>query len=222
VTDRAVKLTVAGGWAVLVVGWIGYLRASGQSPVDSLQGLIDAASGAWWAIPAFVAAYLLRPLLLFPASLLTIAAGILFGPVVGIPVAVVAATGSAFVAFQIGKTFSPEAVRSGDGATVLDHWSTRMRSESFLTVMLMRLAFLPYDVVNYSAGFLRIDARAFVAATAIGSFPGTVSFVLAGASLQRLDAGLDGFDPTVFAASLAVFVVSMAVSKAIQRQTAPV
>jgi len=221
VSSRAAKATIAGVWLAVISGWTWYLRASRQSPVDWLQGLVDAASGAWWAIPAFVLAYLARPLLLFPASLLTIAAGILFGPVVGIPVAIVAATGSAFVAFQIGKTFSPTAVRAGDGATVIDRWSGRMRDESFLTVMLMRLAFLPYDLVNYSAGFLRINAGAFVAATALGSLPGTISFVLAGASLQRLDAGLDGFDPKVFAASLALFAVSIAISKVVQRQAVP-
>lgn len=87
--------------------------------------------------------------------------------------------------------------------------------------MLMRLAFLPYDLVNYSAGFLRINAGAFVAATALGSLPGTISFVLAGASLQRLDAGLAGFDPKVFAASVAIFTVSIAISKVIQRQAVP-
>lgn len=215
------KATIAGLWLSLAAGWVWYLRASGQSPAEWLQGLVDAASGAWWAIPVFLLAYLARPLLLFPATLLTIAAGILFGPIVGIPVAIVAATASAFVAFQIGKTFSPATVREGDGATVIDRWSGRMRNDSFLTVMLMRLAFLPYDLVNYSAGFLRINAGAFVAATALGSLPGTISFVLAGASLKRLDAGLGGFDPRVFAASLVIFVASIAVSKVIQRQAVP-
>jgi uncharacterized membrane protein YdjX (TVP38/TMEM64 family) len=221
VNRRAVKATIAGAWLCLAVGWVWYLRASEQSPAEWLQGLVDAASGAWWAIPVFVLAYLARPLLLFPATLLTIAAGILFGPIVGIPVAIVAATASAFIAFQIGKTFSPATVREGDGATVIDRWSGRMRNESFLTVMLMRLAFLPYDLVNYSAGFLRINAGAFVAATALGSLPGTVAFVLAGASLKRLDVGLGGFDPRVFAASLVIFVTSIAVSKVIQRRVVP-
>lgn len=221
VNKRAVKAIIVGVWLTVIAGWTWYLSASGQHPVDWLQGLVDAASGAWWAIPAFVLAYLARPLLLFPATLLTIAAGILFGPAVGIPVALVAATASAFVAFQIGKTFSPTAVRERDGVTVIDRWSDRMRNESFLTVMLMRLAFLPYDLVNYSAGFLRINTGAFVAATALGSLPGTISFVLAGASLQRLDAGLDGFDPKVFAASVTIFAVSIGISKVVQRQAVP-
>jgi uncharacterized membrane protein YdjX (TVP38/TMEM64 family) len=221
VSSRGGKAAIVGVWVVVVAAWTWHLRSSGQSPADWLQGGIDAADGAWWAIPAFVAVYLVRPIVLFPASLLTIAAGILFGPVLGVPVALGAATASAYVAYRIGTTLTPAAVRAGDGATVIDRWSVRMRNESFLTVMLMRLAFLPYDLVNYAAGFLRINAGAFVVATALGSLPGTVAFVLAGASLQRLDAGLDGFDPRVFAASLMVFVVSVGVSKVVQRRAAP-
>lgn len=207
-------------WAVAVVAWIRYLRVNDLSPLESMQRFIDATDDAWWAIPAFVLAYLARPLLLFPASLLTIAAGILFGPVIGIVVAVIAANASAMVAFHVGKTFSPASLADEGGEGFVDRWAGRMRAESFLTVMLMRLAFLPYDLVNYSAGFLRISAGAFLAATALGSLPGTVSFVLAGASLERLDAGFDGFDPTVFGFSLAIFVVSIAVSKVVQQRTA--
>lgn len=219
-SSRAAKTAVVVVWLAGAITWVWYLRSSGQRPDEWLQGLVDGASGAWWAIPAFIAAYLVRPLLLFPASLLTIAAGVLFGPVVGIPVAVVAATGSALVAFQVGKTFSPAAMCEGEGASVIDRWSGRMREESFLTVMLMRLAFLPYDLVNYAAGFVRIHPGAFVAATALGSLPGTVAFVLAGASLERVDAGIEGFDPVVFGVSVAIFVVSVAVSKVVQRRTA--
>jgi uncharacterized membrane protein YdjX (TVP38/TMEM64 family) len=213
-------VAVAIVWAALLATWTWHLRSTGGSPLDSAQGLIDAVDDAWWAIPAFVVAYLARPLLLFPASLLTIAAGILFGPTLGIAVAVVAANASAMVAFQVGKTFSPTSLAEEGGARLVDRWAGRMRAESFLTVMLMRLAFLPYDLVNYSAGFLRISPGAFLAATALGSLPGTVSFVLAGASIERLDAGLDGFDPTVFAISLGIFVASLAGSRVVQRREA--
>ena len=56
----------------------------------------------------------------------------------------------------------------------------------------MRLLFLPYDLVNYVCGALRITWSSFLLATALGSLPGTVSFVLLGASLERVDQGLDG------------------------------
>lgn len=210
-------------WALLIAAWVWRLHATGTGPGASLQELIDHLKGAWWAIPAFIAIYALRALVLFPASLLTIAAGVLFGPVVGIGVAVVGANLSALVAFQIGKTFSPSSLRAADAAAsgLLSRRSTRIRERSFTTVMVMRLAYLPFDLVNYAAGLLRIDLRAFLAATVIGSLPGTVSFVFAGASVHRLDAGLKGFDPRVFIASAVLFAASLAVAKVLQRRSAP-
>ena len=43
-----------------------------------------------------------------------------------------------------------------------------------------RLLFLPFDPVNYISGFLKVDVKAFLLATAIGILPGTAVFVYAG------------------------------------------
>ena len=59
-----------------------------------------------------------------------------------------------------------------------------MRDNSFETVLIMRFIFLPYDLMNYMAGFMRIHMRAFILATTLGSIPGTISFVLLGASVS--------------------------------------
>lgn len=217
---RFVRVAVVVAWGLALVGWTWRLRATGTSPTESLQRMVDALDGAWWAIPAFVTVYALRSFVLFPASLLTIAAGLLFGPTVGVGVAVVGANLSALVAFHVGRTFSPVTVAAAGEGTVglLGRWSGRLRERSFVTVMVMRLAFLPYDLVNYAAGFLRINVVAFLGATALGSLPGTISFVLVGASLERLDAGAAGFDPRVFLASVGVFAASMVVAKVLQRR----
>lgn len=218
----AVRVVVLAIWMSALGGWVWHLRATGTSPTDSLQSVVDTLDGAWWALPAYIAVYALRPLVLFPASLLTAAAGILFGPVVGIGAAVVGSNVSALVAFLIGRTFSPAAVAATEGGTegFVNRWSGRLRERSFATVLLLRLALLPFDPVNIAAGFLRINVGAFMAATALGSLPATASFVLAGASLERLDAGLDGVDPRVLLASVALFAVSIVVAKVLQRRDA--
>lgn len=218
---RRARLIVATGWAAVVVAWILHLRARGEGPTESLQATVDALDSAWWAPPVFVAVYAVRPLVLLPASLLTIAAGVLFGPVGGIAVAVVGANLSAVVAFLVGRTFSPERLAEvGAAAGVVARWSDRLRRRSFATVMVLRLAYVPYDLVNYIAGFLRIGLAPFLAATALGSLPGTVAFVLAGASVERFDAGVAGVDPRVLAASVAITAVSLAGARVLQRQGA--
>lgn len=215
---RVLRIALIGLWCSLVVAWVWWSRSSGHGATESLQHLVRTLRGRWWAIPAFVVVYAARPLLLFPASLLTVAGGVLFGPVVGIVVVIVAANLSAMVAFGVGRWLrGADRPTANDASTLLARWSEPIRANSFAAVLTMRLAYLPYDLVNYGCGALGIHPGAFLAATAIGSLPGTVSFVLAGASLRRLDRGLDGFDPKIFAISAALFVVSLAVARRLQR-----
>lgn len=212
------RLAVLLLWATVVTAWLWHTHSTGAGVTDSLQQLVDALRGRWWAIPAYVLAYTARPLLLFPASLLTIAGGIIFGPAVGIAVVLVASNASAMVAYGVGRALSTDLSNERETTSLVARWSARLRAKSFVTVLVMRLAFLPYDLVNYACGALGINPGAFLAATAIGSLPGTVSFVLAGASLERVDHGLEGFDPKVFVASVLLFIVSIAVAKTFQRR----
>jgi uncharacterized membrane protein YdjX (TVP38/TMEM64 family) len=80
--------------------------------------------------------------------------------------------------------------------------------------MIMRFILLPYDLVNYLCGVLRIDWRAYLLATIIGSLPGTFAFVLAGASLKGdLTQGLPSLDPRVLAASVVLLLISLLISR---------
>lgn len=204
-------------WATIAAMWIAYRRSSGLGTIDAAQRLVDVASGAWWAVLAFLLLSVIRPFVLFPATLLTMAAGLLFGPVAGIAVAAVGANASAMVGYGVGGAFAADV--EGDGR--IRAWRDRMRADSFEAVLLMRLVFLPYDLVNYTAGYLRIRWRPFLAATALGSLPGTASFVLLGASLTTLNDGVAGLDTTTLVASVVLIVVSLVVSQVVKRRRSP-
>ncbi len=212
---RALILT---GWLSAVGAWVLYQRSTGLGTVGALESFIDAVRGEWWALLLFVLIYAIRPLVLFPASLMTIAGGLLFGPIVGIGATVVGSNASAMVAYWLARSLGFETERNSEAQGILARWSTRMRHESFVSIMLMRLAFLPYDLVNYAAGLLRIRPVAFLLATAIGSIPGTVSFTLAGASIESLSDGPAGVDPAVLFASVALFVISVGLSRIVKRR----
>ena len=65
---------------------------------------------------AYIGVYLVRPLVLFPASVLTVMGGVLFGPWLGVPVVVLAANSSAMVAYGVGRLLGsvPDAVAAAD------------------------------------------------------------------------------------------------------------
>lgn len=214
------KLVVAVAvWAAAVLAWFAYQRSSGRGPVDTAQGLVDTARGNWWAAFAYVAVSLVRPLLFFPATLVTIAAGILFGAVEGVAVAAVAANMSALVGYWIGRRLREGTARS-DASGALARWNTRLRDNTFEAVLLTRLLFLPYDAVNYGCGVARVRPTPFVAATAIGTLPGTIAFVLIGASITRLDEGLGGLDRSALVISAIIVVFSIVVSRVVRSRNA--
>ena len=124
-------------WAGVIVAWVSYQRSTGLGTVGSLQRFIDAANGEQWALLAFVLVYALRPIVLFPATLMTLAGGLLFGPVLGIAATVVGANSSAMVAYTIARSFRREQEGDATSDGLFSRWSERMRTNSFETVLLM-------------------------------------------------------------------------------------
>ena len=207
------RVAVVLAWVGAVAGWVIYQRSTGLGTIGTLESFIDLVRGQWWAFLLFVVVYAIRPVVLFPATLMTLAGGLLFGPVFGVAATVVGANASAMVAYYLARVFGFEIADDEESAGLLRRWSARMRRKSFETVFLMRLAFLPFDGVNYAAGLLRIRPLPFLLATAIGSLPGTISFTLAGASIESLSDGPSGIDPTVLIASVVLFIISLVVSR---------
>jgi uncharacterized membrane protein YdjX (TVP38/TMEM64 family) len=227
--DRSLSLVwlqraaIAGIWLAAIVSWQIYQSSNGLSTTETAQRFIDTVGGSWWGIFAFALVYLARPIVLFPASILTIVGGILFGPVVGVLVVVVAANASAMIAYGVGRLLGRapggNAEQSADNtSSFVQRWSNRMRDNSFETVLIMRLLFLPYDLVNYASGILRLRWLPFLLATALGSLPGTVSFVLLGASIDTVDDGLGGIDPAILIVSVIIFVVSLVLARRLRRR----
>lgn len=211
---RARVAAVVAVWGSLLVAWTWWRRSSGLGVVEAAQQLVDAASGSWWAVFAFVLAAVVRPFLLLPASILTGAMGLVFGPVVGLAVAVLGLNVSALVGFGLGGAFARDLAADGRMAA----WGRRLREHSFESVLIMRLVFMPYDVVNYFAGYLRIRWWPFIVATNIGSLPGTASFVFLGASITSLEDGLGGIDARMLVLSIVLIVGSLVVSRAVKRR----
>lgn len=220
----AQRIVVIGLWIGAFLAWRNYRTSNDLSTLEAGQRFIDAIEAAWWGIFAFVGVYLARPLVLFPASVLTVMGGLVFGPWVGVLVVIVAANCSALLAYGVGRLLgrTPGAAGSDSAdetaSSFAGRWANRLRENSFETVFVMRLIFLPYDLVNYLCGALRIRWTAFLLATALGSLPGTISFVLLGASLERIDNGIDGINPIAVVFSIGLFVVSIAISRVVKRR----
>ena len=216
------KLIALAFWLALLASYWWYARVNNLTPAESLQLVALFLTGSVWGGVAYVLIYLLRPLLFFPATLLTLLGGFLFGPIWGIIYTIIGSNGSALAAYFVARFLGQDMLSDQeDSQGFVNRYAQRLRDNSFETVLLMRLLFLPYDLVHYVAGFLRIDWRAFILATAIGSIPGTISFVLLGSSFGTLDelvAGQITINPWALGLSIVLIVASLIVSRILRRR----
>jgi uncharacterized membrane protein YdjX (TVP38/TMEM64 family) len=132
---------------------------------------------------AFILAYAILTLLLFPGALITAAGGALFGVVGGTVLSVIGASLGATGAFLVGRRLGrPQVERiAGRRMRALDGFAER---NGFLAVLYVRLVpVFPFNVLNYAAGVTAVSRRDYVAGTVIGIIPGAFAYAALGGSI---------------------------------------
>ncbi len=149
--------------------------------IETLQGFIRQ-KGVWGPL-IYVTVYAFRSLIFFPASILTITAGILFGPWLGILLTMIGENISANISFVVGRYFTADLLKYlNTKIHLVPRLTCKIQENGFLTVLIMRLTFLPFDLVGYSSGMCNIKQKDFALATVIGTIPGLLTFVFLGGS----------------------------------------
>ena len=138
--------------------------------------------GAWFPL-AFLGAHIVVTVFPFPRTAFTLAAGLLFGPGLGMLIAVVASTVSALIAlllvralgWQLSRVVSHPAVESVDA---------RLRARGWQAIFSLRMIpAVPFSVLSYAAGASAVRALPYLWATLAGLIPGTAAVVFLGDAL---------------------------------------
>jgi uncharacterized membrane protein YdjX (TVP38/TMEM64 family) len=138
--------------------------------------------GPWFPL-AFLGAHIVMTVFPFPRTAFTLAAGLLFGPLLGIPLAVAAATVSAVIAvalvraagWQLNKLVVHPRIEALDA---------RLRERGWPAILSMRLIpAVPFSVLNYAAGASAVRVLPYAIATLVGLVPGTAAVVILGDAL---------------------------------------
>jgi uncharacterized membrane protein YdjX (TVP38/TMEM64 family) len=216
------KLLALAPWLLLLGGYGIYAWRTGLSPSEAAHGLIHFMSAGATGAFLYVALYSVRPLIFFPASVLAVAAGLVFGPLLGIALTVVGSNLSASIAYLVGRHFGRgvlDPANSERPAGKMEGYAERIRENGFEAVLTVQFAYLPFDLVNYLAGFLRVGWKRFTLATFLGSLPGIFSFVLLGSSVSMdVSTGTMGLNPWALLAAAAIFAGSIATSRYFKRR----
>lgn len=147
--------------------------------VDEIRDMV-AAFGVWGGL-VFVAGYGVASLIPIPKSVVSIAAGLVWGLGYGVLLVTAASMLGATLAFFIGRGLGQDLLRRvmGDHLRRADE---ALSDNGLRALIVLRLIpVLPFTVINYSAGLTRVSRRDYALGTLIGTIPGTVVFVAIGA-----------------------------------------
>lgn len=167
---------------LLLVHFIGVSRLT----PESIRNLI--LSFGWWGPTVYIFIYTIRPLLLFPAIILTLAGGLAFGPWWGTLYVVVGGLLGACLCFAIARLLGREKMKTYlSRFSQIEALDEQINKNGFRTMLMMRIVpIFPYDPVSFLAGLSDIRFRDYALATAIGMVPGAFACNVLGHSLTEM------------------------------------
>ena len=180
--------------AVLLGGLVLFFALGGQrylgfdtleSHREALQALVAAHRFA--AVLVFIAGYTLMAAFSIPGALvMTVAAGFLFGTLLGAASSVVGATLGGIAVFLVARTALGDLLRDRAGPAV-GKMRAGFQEDALSYLLVLRLIPLfPFWLVNLVPAFLGVSLKVFILGTALGIIPGSLVYASVGNGLGAI------------------------------------
>ena len=185
---KRIPLKPVGKWLLLLIGilfaiWLG--RSFFESDPEILRNWIQ--SFGIWAPFIYILIYTIRPLVFFPASLLSLAGGLIFGPWLGTLYTIIGAVAGAILSFTLAGNLGNRFFRNKEESKTAKI-QEQLERNGFWYVLLFRLIpVINFDLISYMAAFAKVRPGAFALATLIGVIPGTFAYNFLGSSFAAGD-----------------------------------
>jgi uncharacterized membrane protein YdjX (TVP38/TMEM64 family) len=166
-----------------IAALVAALVVLGRSAGDYLPGFAAWVEGlGWWAPAVFITAYAIATVAFIPGSLLTLAAGAIFGVLEGTAIVFVAASLGAVCAFGVSRHLARAAIeRRLAGNERFAAVDRAVAHDGRKIMLLLRLSpVFPFVLLNYALGLTRVRFGDYLIAC-FGMLPGTLLYVYYGA-----------------------------------------
>ena len=197
---------------VVVLAVLAVLATGGRQLAGLVPALAHLVEGLGaWAPLAFILTYAVATVAFVPGSLLTLAAGALFGIVHGTAYVAIGATVGEAAAFLIARHFARRFVeRRIAGSPRFAAIDAALGREGWRVVLLLRLSpVVPFNLLNYALGITQVSFRDFLFAS-VGILPGTLLYVYYGQVAGEVAAIAGGAAPARGAEYYALLVAGLA------------
>lgn len=170
--------------------------------------------GRVWAPLVILAAYTPACLVMFPRPLITLAAVVAFGPVLGFVYSMSGILLASYATYAAGRRMPRNRVRRLAGRD-LNAITDTLRRRGLLAVTALRLVPLaPFAVEGFVSGAIRIKLWHFMLGTFIGMLPGTLAATIFG---DQLEAALEDPSNISYPLLAAVVIVLTVLSLIVRR-----
>ena len=135
----------------------------------------------------FIVVYAVATVAALPGSALSIIAGAIFGPVLGVVTVIFAATLGASLAFLVSRYFARNSIEKwlegNEKFRKLDELTAR---HGDIMVAITRLVPLfPFNLLNYGFGLTKVGFRTYVVWSFVCMLPGTILYVVGSAAVAE-------------------------------------
>lgn len=181
---RAARLALPLAAVALLVYYHGAISAEISALADWVKTL------GFWGPFVFIAGYVAATVAFVPGSVLTIAAGAIFGLGPGTVYVFIGASLGACVAFALARSFARGAIeRRLAGNARFAAVDRAIAREGLRIVFLLRLSPLfPFSLGNYALGLTRVSFRDYLIAC-LGMLPWTFVYVYLGSVVGEVGSG---------------------------------
>ena len=134
IQKRSKRVSVIFFWIIALVILRHYMQVNDLSFEEITNQLTSILTDTWYGPLLYIVIYIVRPLILFPASLLTLLGGSVFGLFPGSIIVLVGGTLSSIIPFSVGKSLSGDGSRDVDSAGRLQKFATMLQQNPFQAV----------------------------------------------------------------------------------------
>lgn len=173
--------------ALLIAGFV--ILAFGGFELPTPERLAEYLLGfGRWAWLVVIGLMILHSFVPFPAELLAVCAGAVFGTLLGAVLIWVGAMLGAVLAFVLSRALGRDVVRGwvpADKAILFDHWTTEKGALALLVARFIPL--IAFNLINYAAGLTTVRLWTFLWTTGIGILPVTLLSTYLGAQMKAME-----------------------------------
>jgi uncharacterized membrane protein YdjX (TVP38/TMEM64 family)/Fe-S oxidoreductase len=193
----------------LLVSAVAGVHLSGAAQYLQQDRLRELIAGYGALAPAiYILIYSLAPVLLLPGLPITIAGGILFGPIWGVVYTITGSTIGASLAFLTARYVARDWVKGKLTGPRWEKLDSEVARHGWKVVAFTRLipAF-PFNLLNYAFGLTKIPFAHYLAATFVCMLPACIAFIVFSSSLLGLIRG--NVSPTALLGIALIVLVSL-------------